>query len=102
MTQVDLSSSASTETDIGHAAFTSIKDQLNLIDVNLEKVMAALPAAIHDGLSELLASEAKTYLQEIQQLSNQMKSLHLKAHVKFRAGIETAFKDSSFSKRVPT
>lgn len=102
MTQAVLSTSGNTETDIGHAAFTKIKDQIISIDENLETVLSALPAAIDDGLPQFLATEAEEYLKEIRLLSSQMRSLHLKAHAKFRSGIETAPKGSSFSGRVPT
>ena len=102
MTQAVLVKSSDTETDIGHAAFTDIKDQINLIGVNIDTVLAAIPTAIIDGLSPTLASDAKEYLNEMQLLSSQMRSLHLKAHAKFKAGIETAPQGSSFSGRAPT
>ena len=102
MAQAVLATKSDTETDIGHAAFIEIKNQINLIDTNLKTVLSAVPAAITDGLSPSLASDAEQYLNEIKLLSTQMRSLHLKAHAKFRAGIETAPNGSSFSARVPT
>ena len=102
MTQAALNTSINSETDIGHTAFSSIKDYVNLIDENLETVIAAVPSAIDDGLSQTLALEAVEYLSEIQRLSSQMRSLHLKAHAKFKVGIETAPAGSKFSSRAPT